>query len=278
MIKIHSKSLLALSAFLLFALPARADDDAKIAAVDEAAETTEADEATEVETSGEDSAEEGAADDGKKETIDGDATEGAEEEPEPTQEIEAYERRLRLTLPERWKRVKPRNNLIEIEFAVPRLEEDKETPEEERVRGRLTMSSAGGSIDANMRRWIGQFRLGRDADGKDAMRRDAKRLRGAVAHTLDIAGTFFDSPRGPLGPKIERSDYRMLSAIVEVEGAGRYFIKFYGPQDLVEENAEAFDAMIETLTSADEEEPEKPVDPPAESEAPVDEPAESVES
>jgi hypothetical protein len=79
------------------------------------------------------------------------------------------------------------------------------------------------------------------------MRRDELKLRGAVAHVLDIAGTYFDSPQGPFGPKVELTDYRMLGAIIEIEGAGKYFVKFYGPATIVEENREAFEEMLASL-------------------------------
>ena len=79
------------------------------------------------------------------------------------------------------------------------------------------------------------------------MRRDRLSLDQAVVHTLDISGTFFEAPQGPLGPKIERPNYRLLGAIIEVEGAGRYFVKMYGPALLVAENAEAFRAMLRGL-------------------------------
>jgi len=180
-----------------------------------------------------------------------------------TKTILVNEKQLRFTVPTTWQQVEPRNRLVEVEFAILPQEladasEDETTTEPaantteaealtaEPV-GRLTMMSAGGDVDANIRRWVGQFRLGRDAGGKDAMRRDRRPLRGAVAHVLDIAGTFFDSPKGPLGPKVELPNYRMLGAIIEVESAGKYFVKFYGPAEIVDENAEAFAAMLEQL-------------------------------
>ncbi len=163
------------------------------------------------------------------------------------------ERQLRVSVPATWEVVEPRNRLIEFELAI--LPDDAAEPAEDpgsdaaalAPRGRLTMMAAGGDIDSNIRRWVGQFRLGRDADGKDAMQRDERKLRGAVAHVLDIAGTYFDSPKGPFGPKVELADYRMLGAIIEVEGAGKYFVKFYGPSAIVEANREAFEAMLASL-------------------------------
>lgn len=188
------------------------------------------------------------------------APEHASEDAKPPvwQKFTAYEGRLQLSAPSTWKKVKPRSNLIEVEFSIPPAEADgveKTDPigDVEVPHGRLTMMSAGGDVDANIRRWISQFRLGRDADGKDAMKREEKKIECGVVHTLDIAGTFFDSPRGPFGPKIERPDYRMLGAIIEVNGAGKFFIKFYGPAKLVERNQKAFEKMLAKIKSTDTE-------------------------
>lgn len=191
-------------------------------------------------------------------------TDSAGEPPAETQTLLVNDKLLRFTLPVTWQQVEPRSRLVEVEFAI--LANESETEGDQRdpmptkpvgtedsaktkkgPAGRLTMMAAGGDVDSNIRRWVGQFRLGRDADGKDAMRRDRRRLRGAVAHVLDIAGTFFDSPKGPLGPKVELPDYRMLGAIIEIEGAGKYFVKFYGPVEIVDDNAEAFESMLEQL-------------------------------
>lgn len=172
--------------------------------------------------------------------------------PAEQQTLVVHESQLQLTVPASWKVVKPRNNIIEMELAVPASDEVEPTgavpaAEMQAPQGRVTMMSAGGDVDANIRRWVGQFRLGRDADGKDAMRRDRRKLRGAVAHVLDIAGTYFDSPQGPMGPKVELPDYRMLGAVIEVEGSGKYFVKFYGPAKIVDENREAFEQMLSSL-------------------------------
>lgn len=179
------------------------------------------------------------------------------------------DRRLRLKVPARWKVVKPRNNVVELELSISPLDEKDQPPvdpADEKSpprRGRMTVMGAGGDVDTNIRNWIGQFRLGRDADGKDAMRRDRRRLRGAIAHVLDITGTYFDSPHGQRGPKVELPDYRMLGAVIEIEGAGSYYVKFYGPAKIVEENREAFEEMLSSLEIAPEpiEEPAPEADP-----------------
>lgn len=204
------------------------------------------------------------------------ATSGEDGEAPKTQVLLVNENHLQLTVPAAWKVVKPRNNIVEMELEILPRHRGDEPPADpvidpaQHPHGRLTMMAAGGDVDGNIRRWVGQFRLGRDADGKDAMRRDHRRLRGAIAHVLDIAGTYFETPQGPQGSKIERPDYRMLGAIIEVEGAGKYFVKFYGPADIVEENREAFEKMLSSLEIV-----EPPTPAPAEPPSPAAETKES---
>jgi hypothetical protein len=181
------------------------------------------------------------------------APEGSEESKEkPKQEklqkVVVAEKRVELSLPAHWKQRETQNNIIEMEFAVLEREPKEGEKEETIPAGRVTLSSSGGSVDQNMRRWIGQFRLGHDDDGEDAIEQEVIELEGATLHLLDIAGTYFDAPRGPFGPKIERPDYRMLGAIIEIENGPLYFVKFYGPEKIVEANAKAFRKAVDKVT------------------------------
>lgn len=176
--------------------------------------------------------------------------EGAKEEKKEAekevklQQVVVAEKRLEFAFPAEWKKRERRNNIIEVEFAVLEREPKEGEKVEEIPAGRLTLSSSGGTVDQNMRRWIGQFRLGHDSDGEDAVEQEVIEIEGATLHMLDISGTYFDSPRGPLGPKIERPDYRMLGAIIEIEDGPLYFVKFYGPEKLIEAHAKAFQTGV----------------------------------
>ena len=57
---------------------------------------------------------------------------------------------LKFTTTGMWESVKPRSRMLEYEIKVPRAEDDKRD-------GRLTIMGAGGSIEANVARWEGQF-------------------------------------------------------------------------------------------------------------------------
>jgi hypothetical protein len=140
---------------------------------------------------------------------------------------------LHWTVPKTWTRRSPRSGFILAEYGLPKAEGDKDD-------GRLTVSSAGGSIDDNVTRWRGQFGEKPDKEAKEAV--DA----GGVKVTLvDFSGTFHDS-RGPMAPTVERPDYRMLGAIFEM-GGQLYFIKAYGPSKTVAARADEIRSFIRSL-------------------------------
>lgn len=146
---------------------------------------------------------------------------------------------IQFTAPGNWKKVKPRSNMLEAEFEIAKVGDDENN-------GRLTIMGAGGSINANIDRWIGQFT---NADGSPLadVETTTSEIAGQKVHMVDLYGTFADGMGGPVGPKTDREDYRMLGAIIETEIDGKYFVKFYGPKKTVDENAAAFKKMLQSL-------------------------------
>jgi hypothetical protein len=129
--------------------------------------------------------------------------------------------------------------IIEAEFAIPAVEGDKND-------GRLTIMAAGGSVEANIDRWIGQFSQPDGKSTKDQTKSEKITVDGQEVHLVDISGTYKDQ-RGPLAPAQTFENYRMLAAIVSTKDAGRYFLKLYGPKKTIAANEEAFRKMVESL-------------------------------
>lgn len=145
---------------------------------------------------------------------------------------------VELKAPEKWVKKQPKNTIISYEYASPRAEGDA-------ADGRLTVMAAGGSIEANIDRWMGQFVQPDGKNTKDVAKTEKKVIGGLDVHIVDISGTFKDSP-GPFAPSVDREKYRMLAAIVVTKEA-QIFLKFYGPQRTVAAEEEAFEEMIDSL-------------------------------
>jgi len=151
---------------------------------------------------------------------------------------------LSLEAPAGWNRVAPKSGIVETEFAIP--------SEGELPPGRMTVMGAGGSVQANVDRWYGQFAQPDGSATKDKATTKTLKLAGCTVTLVDVAGTYKDMPGGPFagGQAVERPDYRMLAAIVETQGRGSYFLKFYGPGATVAKHADGFRKMVEGLVAA----------------------------
>ncbi len=148
-----------------------------------------------------------------------------------------------LKAPAAWKMKKPRTRIVAYEFGLPAAKGDS-------VDGRLTIMAAGGSIEANVDRWIGQFVQPDGTATKKRAKTTQKEIAGQQVYFVDIAGTYQDRPRGPFGPSIARENYRMLGAIIELKGKGNFFVKLYGPHKTVSAAEKPFQGFIESLQAA----------------------------
>ncbi|PHR97077.1 MAG: hypothetical protein COA78_28035 [Blastopirellula sp.] len=161
------------------------------------------------------------------------AADGDKKEEKKAPEIKLADGKIILTAPKAWKVIQPRVRIIDHEFSVEAAKEDK-------VPGRVTIMGAGGSIEDNIARWVGQFSGAKKAPVVE------KKIAGQTVYLVDISGGYTDR-RGPFAPATKYENFRMLAAIIKTDKLGQYFVKFYGPAKTVESNAKQFKAMIESL-------------------------------
>lgn len=150
----------------------------------------------------------------------------------------------KLVAPEGWQRVQPKSNMVETEFSIPPVGEGQPA-------GRMTVMGAGGSVQANIDRWYGQFSQPDGSSTKEKATTKTMKVSGCTVTLVDIPGTYKDMPMGPFAPgkAVERPAYRMLAAIVETPSAGNHFLKFYGPAECLSKHADGFRGMIEGLAA-----------------------------
>lgn len=143
---------------------------------------------------------------------------------------------LNFTLPEGWDREQPSSNMRAAQAAV----------NGSGGAGQLTVfffgPGGGGSVDANLSRWVGQMEA---ADA--APTRDQFETADFLVTTIRQAGTLKASTMGTF-PSTDQPNYALLGAVVEGPG-GPWFFKAVGPQATMDEQAAAFRQMLEGVTS-----------------------------
>ena len=168
----------------------------------------------------------------------------AKTDKKPKVEVSVADGNVKMMAPATWKRIKPKINFIEAEFQIAPVEGDEN-------KGRLTVMAAGGSIQQNVDRWIGQFKQTDGTSTKAKTKNEKLDVNGLKVHLVDITGNYMEGMGGPFGPKTERKDYRMLGAIIETPNDGRYFVKLYGPQKTIQKQLVDFTKMIESVRVVD---------------------------
>ncbi|MEO6573942.1 MAG: hypothetical protein ABIP89_08895 [Polyangiaceae bacterium] len=105
----------------------------------------------------------------------------------------------------------------------------------------VTVSRAGGTPDANIERWLGQF----DDAGKDA--RTVKTIRGVKVSTVEVGGTYRGGGMGPKDVSAPRQGSALYGAIAEAPGTP-YFFKMIGGKASVHAAHASFEALIASIT------------------------------
>jgi hypothetical protein len=104
----------------------------------------------------------------------------------------------------------------------------------------------GGSVQANVDRWVGQFTTAEGGPVSDQARISERQRNGLDITIVDVSGTYNES-RGPMmAETTARTGYRMLAAVVNGTG-GPWFFKLTGPENTVNESEEGFQSLLDGL-------------------------------
>jgi hypothetical protein len=108
----------------------------------------------------------------------------------------------------------------------------------------MAVARAGGSTDANIERWRGQFASAAD----QAPKRTEKTVRGLKVTIVELSGTY--TPVGMMpgaSPGEPHPGWALLAAIVETPGTP-YFFKLVGPLSAIRAARPKFDSLIASIT------------------------------
>ncbi|HLG17833.1 MAG TPA: hypothetical protein VJH03_25550 [Blastocatellia bacterium] len=104
----------------------------------------------------------------------------------------------------------------------------------------------GGSVEANLDRWVGQMEQPDGRPSKDKARSESATVNGLKVTSLDVTGTYTAEMSPGSGSRQNRPDYRLRAAVIETP-KGPYFVKLVGPEKTVKRWETEFKAYIDSF-------------------------------
>jgi len=127
--------------------------------------------------------------------------------------------------PPSWKRSLKQVPMRKATYQIPHAPKDKEDAE----LGIFYFGAGqGGTVDANVERWVKQF----SDVPVDKVKRADRSANGLVQHTVEIASGTFNASSMMQGPSKPKENFALLGAIIEAP-SGEYFFKLTGPAETV---------------------------------------------
>lgn len=144
---------------------------------------------------------------------------------------------FKFTRPAEWKWVEVSSSMRKAQLAVPGPEGAK--PAEMTF---FHFGAGAGGVDANVKRWLGQFQ---SKEGADKV--EPETLGGVKVMFVSTEGTF--SSGMPGAPAKPMENYALLGAILD-HADGPVFVKMTGPVETVRGAAKQFHAFIAAAAGA----------------------------
>ena len=136
-------------------------------------------------------------------------------------------------VPAGWTALANPNAMRIATYRLPRAPGDAEDSD-------ISITRAGGTTEANIERWMGQF----DDRGKDI--RSERTVHGCKVTVVEVTGTYLGG--GMMGgASTRRPGWALLGAIVEASGSP-YFFKATGPAATIHSSRASFAALLDSIT------------------------------
>jgi hypothetical protein len=161
--------------------------------------------------------------------------------PVPAHAAPGASQKVEFTAPPGWVPRTPSSTMRQAEYTLPKTEGDPEDAE-------LVVyyfGGQGGSVQANVDRWIGQFKKPDGSPVTDSAKITRKQSHGIPLTIVDCSGTY--SGGGPMmGSAAPKPNFRMLAAVAEAS-SGPWFFKLTGPARTVAKWEASFSSFLETI-------------------------------
>ncbi|HET7217830.1 MAG TPA: hypothetical protein VFJ02_07265 [Vicinamibacterales bacterium] len=152
---------------------------------------------------------------------------------------------IKFTPPAGWQTRPAASSMRVAEFVLPGSKGAGQNEDAELVV--YYFGGSGGSVDANIQRWLGQMQQPDGRASADVAVRDVRTINGLTISTLDLSGTYVAEVRPGATERHNSPGVRMRTAVVEAP-KGPYYIKLVGPAKTVAAWNESFNEFLRSIT------------------------------
>ena len=152
---------------------------------------------------------------------------------------------LAYVVPQGWQKQPVASSMRVAEFTLPHADGDSE----DAVLVVYYFGGSGGSIDANLQRWVSQMQ---QPDGKPSAgvaKKETRTVNGLGLTLLDVSGTYVAETTPGSTERHNQPNFRLRAGVVETSN-GPYFIKLTGPAKTIAKWERAFEQFVASLKVA----------------------------
>lgn len=150
---------------------------------------------------------------------------------------------LRFEMPDGWVQESPSSSMRRAQYRLP-----GEGGEDDAELAIFVFPGTGGSVQANVDRWIGQFSQPDGSSSAEKAEIDTREINGFPVTFVSLTGTYSGGGMAPMagGSSEPQEGYKMLAAIIETP-ADPWFLKLTGPEATVDYWESSFAEFVESV-------------------------------
>lgn len=150
---------------------------------------------------------------------------------------------LKYDTPSGWTSKTPSSAMRLADFVLPKAEDDSDD-------ATLTVyhfgAQAGGGVQANLERWVGQMTQTDGKASKDVAKTSTMKVKGLLLTVVDLGGTYIAEKTPGSTERYNKPHFKLIAAVVEGSG-GPYYVKVIGPAKTVTKWDASIQAFLKSL-------------------------------
>ena len=154
---------------------------------------------------------------------------------------------LEFRAPQGWSVQTPSNPVRVAQFSLPRAEGDAED-------GELAVfhfgAAGGGGFDMNLERWASQMQQPDGSDSSKKISHTQRKLGEVAIREAWLTGTLVAETTPGSGQRLNKPDFKLRAAMLEVPGTTPYYVKLTGPTKTVDRWDSAWNEFLSSAAES----------------------------